>query len=356
MSDAATPDAARRMADAAGSFLAALDETQRARAAFVFDDEDERRNWGYFPRDFHGLPLGDMDAVQQKLAHALVASGLSLHAYAKVTTIVALENVLDRIEGGALRRDPSRYFLSVFGAPADPAWAWRFEGHHVSLNFTIADGALVSPTPIFLGSNPAEVRHSDRAIIRPCGEEEDAARELLLSLDAERLGRAVICDIAPPDFVLTNAAIVPDAAFPGEGAPPLLRPMFDALTDDQRQALRYDRAAPLGLPASELDASQRALVQQLVDVYLDRLPDDLAGAERAKLDRAGEVWFAWAGEDRPRRPHYYRLQGASFLVEYDNTQNDANHVHAVWRDPAADFGADLLRRHLSHAHRRGAAP
>jgi len=369
--------ATSRMTEAASAFLDALDAAQRAKASFGFDDEDERRNWGYFPRDFHGLPLGDMDAAQQKLAHVLVASALSLHAYAQVTTIIALENVLHqieggalRLEGGALRRDPSRYSVSVFGSPApgggsasgsdQSLWGWRLEGHHVSLNFAVAEGALVSPTPLFLGADPAEVRHGERTVIRPCGEEEDAARELLLSLDAERRARAVVCEVAPPDIVLRNAPRVPDAALPGyAGNNPFTRRQFDALTDDQRQALRFDRAAPLGLPASDMDGSQRALLQQLVDVYLHRLPDDLARSERDKLDREGaDIWFAWAGEDRPRRPHYYRLQslpsseakGPSFLVEYDNTQNDANHVHAVWRDPTADFGADLLRRHIADAH------
>ena len=345
-----TADAAARITEAASAFHDALDGAQRAKASFAFDDEDERRNWGYFPRDFHGLPLGDMDAAQQKLAHALVASALSLHAYSQVTTIIALENVLDQIEGGVLRRDPSRYFVSVFGVPTDALWGWRFEGHHVSLNFAVAGGEFVSPTPLFLGSNPAEVRRGERAIIRPCGEEEDAARELLLSLDAERRALAVICDTAPPDIVLTNAPRVPDATLPGAaGNNPFIGRQFDALTDDQQQALRFDRAAPAGLPGSDMDASQRALLQQLVEVYLHRLPDGLARIERDKLD-GHDTYFAWAGEDRPRRPHYYRLHGASFLVEYDNTQNDANHIHALWRDPTADFGADVLRRHLSKSH------
>ncbi|MEX1254328.1 MAG: DUF3500 domain-containing protein [Dehalococcoidia bacterium] len=345
-----TADAAARITEAASAVHDALDGAQRAKASFAFDDEDERRNWGYFPRDFHGLPLGDMDAAQQKLALALVASALSLHAFAQVTTIIALENVLDQIEGGVIRRDPSRYFVSLFGSPNDELWGWRFEGHHVSLNFGVANGKGVSPAPIFLGSNPAEVRHDDRSVIRPCGEEEDAARELLLSLDAERLARAVICDTAPPDIVLTNAPRVPDAALPGAaGNNPFIGRQFDALTDDQRQALRFDRAAPVGLSASDMDASQRGLLQQLVDVYLHRLPSDLARIEREKLD-GDDISFAWAGEDRPRRAHYYRLQGPSLLVEYDNTQNDANHIHAVWRDPTADFGADLLRRHIAEAH------
>jgi hypothetical protein len=333
------------MTEAASAFLDALDASQREKASFAFDDEVERRNWGYFPRDFHGLPLAAMEAAQQKLAHALVSSVLSLRAYAQVTTIIALENVLDRIEGGIVKRDPSRYFVSLFGSPADAVWGWRFEGHHVSLNFAVAKGESISATPLFLGANPAEA-----GAVRPCAREEDAARELLLSLSADQRASAVICDTAPPDIVLLNAPRVPDAALPGAaGDNPFIRAQFDALSDDQRQALRYDHAAPTGLPSSELDASQRALLQQLIEVYVERLPKGLASIERDRLSN-DDISFAWAGEDRPRRPHYYRLQAPAFLVEYDNTQNDANHIHATWRDPTADFGSDLLRRHLAHGH------
>ena len=205
-----------RMADAAAALLAALDDAQRAKAALPFADEDERRRWAYFPRDFHGLPLLQMDVRQQKLAHALIISGLSAHAYAKVTAIMALESVLDEIEGRVLTRirDPGRYFVSVFGSPQDATWGWRVEGHHVSLNFTIVGGALVSPTPIFLGANPAEVRHNDAVVLRPLGEEEDVARELLRSLDADQRAKAVICDLAPPDFVLDEPASRAGASAP----------------------------------------------------------------------------------------------------------------------------------------------
>jgi len=343
------------MADAAAAFLAALDDSQRAKAALPFADEDERRRWAYFPRDFHGLPLLEMDARQRKLAHALVSSGLSARAYAKVNAIVALESVLDEIEGRALTRlrDPGRYFVSVFGAPGSPAWAWRVEGHHVSLNFTIVDGALISPTPNFLGANPAEVGHGDAAVLRPLGEEEDCARDLLDSLDRDQRALATICDVAPPDFVLMNLPRVPARALPGEaGALPVIQQEFDKLTASQREALRFERDAPLGLAASKMDAKQRALLDALVRVYIERLPDELAQPERLRVDGtdADALHFAWAGEAEPHRPHYYRLHGARFLVEYDNTQDGANHVHAVWRDPDGDFGEDLLRAHLAREH------
>ena len=311
-----------------------------------------------------------MYGAQRKLTHALVASGLSIHAYAQTTTIMALDDVLNEIEGRRIDavRDSGRYFISIFGTPvtADP-WGWRFEGHHVSLHFTIANNELVSPTPIFLGANPAEVRHHDRAIIRPCGEEEDLARDLLASLDADQKRIAIICDAAPPDIVLMNLPRVPDVrAFeivPELAALQARRPLADRdrptmanrAADTSQAALdavRFERAAPRGIAASMMHAQQRTLLAALVAAYVERLPGDLARIEQAKLERAGldAMRFAWAGDERPRHPHYYRLQAPTFVVEYDNTQDDANHVHTVWRDPDADFGADLLRDHLRREH------
>jgi hypothetical protein len=344
-------DAAARMTEAASAWLDALSPDQRAKASFPFVDEAERTSWAYFPRNHKGLPLLEQDVRQQKLAHALISCSLSLPAYAKVNTIVGLESTLNEIEQRRADqlRDPGRYFVSVFGAPGKDAWSWRLEGHHVSLNFTFADGEVISPTPIFLGANPAVVRHGEHAVIRPCAEEEDAARELLLSLDADQRGAAVICDTAPPDFVMSNAPRVPETCSPGDLAPRLLAPLFGSMTDEQRTALAFDLAQPRGVSASALDGGQRKLLSELVDCYTGRLPEPLAQRERAKIDVAS-VHFAWAGEDKPRRPHYYRLQGPSFLVEYDNTQDGANHVHAVWRNPANDFAYDALRAHVREAH------
>lgn len=353
---------ATHMTEAAVAFLDALSAGQRAAATFPLDDDAERTRWAYFPSDFHGIALGAMDARQQKLAHALVASALSLHAYAKLTTIAALDNVLDVIEGRrrSAVRDPARYFVSIFGSPGDAAWAWRFEGHHISLHFAIAAGEVISPTPIFFGANPADVEHHGRtgarAVLRPCGEEEDLGRELLLSLDADRRRLAVLHDVAPPDIVLMDLPVVPDArdfaltpslAGVGRG---LLR--VEGMAEATKAAVRFERSRPRGLAASAMDATQRALLESLIDVYIDRLPTDLAAVERARLERHGtdNVHFAWAGGARRREGHYYRLQGHDFIVEYDNTQDDANHVHAVWRDAARDFGGDPLRAHRRLAH------
>jgi hypothetical protein len=305
-----------------------------------------------------GLPLLEMEARQEKLAHALVAGALSFQAYAKVVTVMASESLVNLMEGGRLDafRDPRRYFLAMFGSPGDERWGWRFEGHHVVLNFTLVGGEVVSPTPLFIGAQPAEVPHGHSMVLRPCAEEEDAARELLGSLDEERRRQAVICEAAPPDFVLMNAPVVPETVLPGEiEAPPLLANIVaeaKALPEEQQEALRFERSRPKGLAASGMDGGQRKLLCELIDVYVDRLPEPLAGIERQRIEHAGidGVHFAWAGEAERRRPHYYRLHGPSFLVEYDNTQNDVNHVHTVWRDPERDFGGDLLRHHVRREH------
>ncbi len=362
MSDPFSPTA-DRMKEAATAFLAGLNDEQRAKASFSFDDENERRSWAYFPKDFHGLALREMDHAQRKLAHALVANGLSIHAYAKAVTIIALEDVLNEMEGRGRLRDSGRYFVSIFGAPHDTdRWGWRFEGHHVSLHFTIAGGMLVSPTPIFFGANPAETRHGERAIIRPCGEEEDLARDLLSSLDAAQKRIAILSAAAPPEIVLMNLPRVPelrDFEVVPELAAMISRasvsrpgvPTAAATPSVVRDAVRFERSAPRGIPASALDGRQRLLLSALIVAYVERLPDDLARIEQEKIERAGieAMHFAWAGDEQPRFAHYYRLQGPSFLVEYNNTQN-GNHAHTVWRDADGDFGGDVLREHLRREH------
>jgi hypothetical protein len=345
------------MSEAAAAWLDALAPEQRAKASLDFDDTAERTSWAYFPRQSKGLPILEMDPVQEKLAHRLLTAALSYQAYAKVLTVMAFESLVNLIEEGRLSafRDPRRYFLSIFGSPGNERWGWRFEGHHVVLNFTLAGGE-VFPTPLFIGSQPAEVSHGHATVLRPCGEEEDAARELLGSLDGDRRRRAIISELAPPDFVLMNAPVVPDSALPGEiEAPALLAGIIaeaKGMPAEQREALRFERARPKGLAASAMDGGQRKLLSELIGVYVDRLPEPLVGVERERTERAGidGVHFAWAGGTERRQPHYYRLQGPTFLVEYDNTQNDVNHLHSVWRDPERDFGGDLLREHLGSEH------
>jgi hypothetical protein len=332
------------------AFLDDLDESQQAQASFDLRDTDERTNWAYFPRQHKGVPLLGMSPKQQKSAHALVTASLSLPAYARACSIMALESVLNLLEERRLdaARDPGRYFFSIFGSPREDAWGWRLEGHHVCLNYTIMGGEIVSATPLFLGANPATVFHRDTPVLRPCAEEEDSARAFLEMLDAGQRDTAIVCETAPPDFVMMNAPVVPEDCLPSDlvGA---LQPRPNLMTDEEKHAVRFSRAEPLGLPASALTPTQLKVLADLIDVYIHRLPEPLASSETERID-VRDVYFAWAGVVERRKGHYYRLQSPNFLVEYDCTQDDANHVHTVWRDMQRDFGLDALRAHTAGSH------
>jgi hypothetical protein len=343
---------AGRMAAAAGAWLDALEPGQRAAATGGAPSADgeadaERRRWFYTPTDHGGLPLGAQRPAQQSLAHQLVASGLSAAGYVSVATIIGLENVLDYVEGWAVDfgrergRDPGLYYLRVFGEPGGAGpWGWRFGGHHVSLNYLIADGMVRSTTPCFLGADPAVSPLLGPAPLRPLGGAEDLARELVTSLDPGRASRATLLDRAPADIVGGNRARLAD----DDQAMRLDDLPGDA--DHRRLALT---GVPKGLPAAELDAGQRDLLRALLAAYLGRIPEGLAPLpDDAGLDA---VHLAWAGPTGAGQPHYYRLQGPGLLIEYDNTQRNANHAHSVWRDPAADFGYDALGAHLAAYHR-----
>lgn len=315
----------QRMAEAAGNLLASLDAAGRQKAVLDFADRAERENWHYVPRERAGLPLKEMDEHQRVLAHALVATGVSASGYEKVSTIISLEPILAELEGAGRRfeRDPERYYVSIFGEPGgDAPWGWRFEGHHVSLNHTIVEGRMLGSTPLFFGSNPAEVRHGAQTGLRALREEEDLGRQLLRELDGEQKAVAVVSAEAPGDILTTNAPHV------------------------------RDEIAPKGLGRADMSAAQGQVLDALIEVYVQRLPEAVAEAEWARLKAADlpAAHFAWAGAEERGGPHYYRVQGPSFLAEYDNTQNDANHIHAVWRDLHNDFGEDLLRRHYRQSH------
>lgn len=307
----------QEMADAANAWLASLSETQRSTASFDFADA-ERVNWHFIPRDRKGLSWKEMAPAQRHLATALLASGLSQRGFVKATTIMSLEQVLLELEkGSGPKRDPENYFWSVFGRPAPSgAWGWRVEGHHLAFNFTVVDGHLAAGTPTFLGSNPAEVRQGPRTGLRALAAEEDLGRALLRSLNADQRKIAVIADKAPADI----------------------------LTEAKRKVTPL---SPAGLPASRMNASQKKILQNLIREYVGRLRPEFAEADLAKIQKAGfgKVEFAWAGPDTPGQGHYYRVQGPTFVLEYDCTQNNANHIHAVWRDFDGDFGDDALARH-----------
>lgn len=315
---------AKDMADAASAFLSTLKDGQRARAVLPLTDP-ERENWHFFPKARQGLPLRDMDARQRAAATGLLASALSARGLEKSTNIMQLESILREIEGPAAqgRRDSGLYYFTIFGEP-DPrgTWGWRVEGHHLSLNFTIVKGGFFAVTPSFLGANPAKVQRGPQQGLRVLAAEEDLARNLVKSLTESQRTKAIIRAQAPADII----------------------------TGAQRHVTPLETA---GIRMPDLTSSQRDQLMELIREYVFRHRRELAEDDLNKIKQAGEdrIQFAWAGGLEPGEGHYYRVQGPTFLLEYDNTQNQANHIHTVWRDFENDFGQDLLRQHYDQAHR-----
>ena len=307
------------MAEAATNFLAALSPEQKAKATFAFTS-DERVNFHFVPMARKGLPFAEMSPAQRHLANVLLSSALSHRGYFKAATIMSLEQILFELENRAPRRNAELYYFSLFGTPGNDAWGVRVEGHHLSLNFTIRGETILATTPSFLGTNPAEVRTGLRAGLRVLAAEEDLGRQLIKSLDAKQRAVAIFDTNAPNDI----------------------------LTGDKRRAWRLE---PAGLAASGLNPAQRETLATLIKEYLGRNRTEVAAADWSRIEKAGweKVYFAWAGGLEPGQAHYYRVQGPTFLFEYDNTQNNANHIHTVWRDLENDFGDDLLKRHYEQS-------
>ena len=318
---------ASAMKTAADRWLASLSADQKQRATFAFDS-GERTHWHYVPNEQfprNGVQIKEMSEAQRTLAWELLKTGLSARGFATARSIMALDKILKSVEGpgGRFARDHEGYQFTVFGTPGDrKGWGWRVEGHHVSVRFDVIDGSLTSSTPSFFGANPAEVRVDVPGAAprgtRVLGAEEDAARALLESLDASQKTTAIVNGVAPNEILTSNK-------------------------------LKADPQEPLGLKASAMTKDQRDKLMALIDVYTGFMTADVAAERMEKLKKAGldNIAFAWAGETDKGKKHYYRLQGPTFLVEYDNSQNDGNHIHSVWRDFTGDFGEDLLRAHLA---------
>ena len=317
---------AATMTAAAKSFLSTLDTGELQQTTIAFNSA-ERLNWSYVPHSRRGLPLARMRPATRAAATQLLRVALSEPGARKVDTIVSLEDVLRAVEGWS-GRDSGLYYLSIFGEPAERgAWGWRFEGHHVSLNWTILDGEIVGSSPQFLGANPAEVRSGSMGGTRALAAEEDLARAVLASLSPAQRSRAVIAAAAPADIITGSA----------------------------RQASILERR---GLEWAALDAKSQGLLLSLLQEYAGLQAPAVAEAKLAKIKaELASVVFAWMGGANPGQGHYYRVQGASFLVEYDNTQNVANHIHCVWREFHRDWGEDALAEHYrTAAHHSLTAP
>ena len=310
------------MTETANRFLAALSPEQRAKATFQFSD-DERMNWHFIPKERKGLTLREMSPYQKHLASALLAAGLSQTGYIKAVTIMSLEDALKALENDSgERRNPEKYHFTVFGTPSDAGtWGWRVEGHHLSQNYTVANGQVVDG-PSFFGSNPAEVRQGPRKGLRTLAGEDDLGFEVIHALDEPQ----------------QKIAIVDPKAY------------SDILTAASRKAAL--KGQPSGLPAAKMNAGQFDALRALLELYAYNLPDELAARRMDQIEKAGRnIHFAWAGGVKPGDPHYYRVQTEAFLIELDDTQDNANHIHSVWRDFHSDFGGDLLDAHYQASHR-----
>ena len=311
------------MAEAARNLLASLTAEQTAKAVIPFTD-DERLNWHFIPRARKGLPLREMTPPQKHLAHALLSAGLSQQGYIKATTIMSLEDILRVMESDSGdRRNPEGYYFTIFGEPSEKGvWGYRVEGHHLATNFTVVNGK-VQGSPNFMGANPAEVREGPRKGLRVLAREEDLGRELLTSLDSGQKAVAIVDKTAYKD-ILTAASR--KAALQGQ---------------------------PNGLPAAKMNAKQRQLLEAVMAEYAKNMPGQIAEYRMNQIKKAGtNLHFAWAGVENRGGPHYYRVQAPTFLIEYDNTQNNANHIHSVWRDYQGDFGLDMLKQHYDASHKK----
>lgn len=308
----------------ANYFLGLLDDTQRSKACYEFSDE-ERYNWHFVPRDRNGISFNDLSQKQRDAGLAMLRACLSEQGYRKATDVMALENILREVENRPADdkyRDPLNYYVTVFGEPDEQkVWGWRFEGHHLALNFSSADNSLVSATPTFFGSNPATVRtgrYTGRQILK---QETDLGFTLVNSLNPEQMKAAVFADKAPAEII----------------------------TGNQRKA---ELLQPSGLAFTAMNEQQKKLFLQLLNVYVKNYQLGFSKRLMDNIEKAGieNLTFAWAGSLQPGAGHYYRIQGPMLLIEYDNTQNNANHVHAVVRDLTNDFAEDILREHYQKEH------
>lgn len=317
--------ATAEMAAAANRWLESLSAEQRAKATYHYLD-GERQFWYYPPLNRHGLPLRDMNQEQRDLAYALMQATLDDTAYQRAAAIIRHELILGplEVEEGAdgWDRNPLLYYWTVFGEPGgQEPWGWRVEGHHVSLHFSVWGDEVTAVTPFFLGANPAEVPKGPQQGLRILGHREDLAIELMSTLDSGQRAKAIIHDKAP----------------------------WDILTYNSSKAAVHDNE---GLAGYEMNGAQQELLLALITEYVSQVRTEVAKEKLEVIRREGVDNFrlVWAGATDRSRDHYYRIHGGNFIVEFDNIQNGANHIHSVWRDVENDFAQDVLRDHRLMYH------
>ncbi|WP_405384802.1 DUF3500 domain-containing protein [Maribacter sp. LLG6340-A2] len=311
-------------ASIANTFIASLTDTQKETAVFNFKAED-RDDWHFLPWSSYkrqGISLKKLNAAQKELVHQLLQSSLSDTGYQQTTEIIALENVLAASSGDPVYRDPEQYYIAIYGDPAkEDVWMWSFEGHHVALQFTTVDNK-VSYTPRFFGSNPGRILEGERKGFSPLINEEDMGLQLIHMLNAAQQKVAIVSDKTYNDIISFNSPVA-------------------------------EKPAVEGLMVQDMTEPQKKLLMDIIYEYASTIPADQAMQRMGNIrkEEFEDLRFAWAGATELGKAHYYRIQGATFMIEFDNSQNNANHIHTVWRDFDGDFGRDILKEHYkSHSH------
>jgi len=325
-----SPEVARELFVTAKRFLDAIDpdvKARRVKTQYLFQDA-ERGNFHFFPIPRRGVPLKNLNEGQRQLAYALMSVALSHTGNQKALAIMSLGDYLrETDETPNVYRDSDQYYFTIFGNPApEGTWAYRVEGFHLSLNVTVVEGRWISVTPSFFGVIPATVPDGPRKGLQVLKNETELGRALARSFNAEqqKIGFGKI-----PDFLTETVG--------------------GLTTGNQR---KIERSKPRGLVFSTMTTSQREILMKLVREHIRRIRKELADQDLARIDHAGveKIHFVWAGGLEPGQPHHYLIQGPTFLIEYDNTQDDANHVHCVYRDFDNDFGDAMLRHYRKHHH------
>lgn len=322
---AQTPDKSNSGSDKAVAFINSLTATQRQKAVFAFD-EMNRYEWHYLPAATakrNGVGVYELDSLSKQYLYALMHSYLSDEGFTKTKNIMDFEYLLKELQPENKGRIPENYFVAIYGNPdKDQTWGWKFGGHHIALNFTIVDNKLAF-SPFFFGVFPAEVKEGARKGTRVLKQEEDLGFDLVKSLTLEQQSKAIFQLTAFNEIVTTNTTEVS----------PL---------------------EPVGIFAKDFTPTQKTILNKLIVAYLLAMPKEIAKIRMQKIvkEDINLISFGWAGAAEPGKPHYYRIQGKSFLIEFDNTQSNANHIHTVWRDFNGDYGRDLLKEHYQKFHKQ----
>lgn len=312
------------LADQANKFLSSLTPSLRDKAQYTFED-NERFNFHFVPRTRNGVSIRDLNTTQKDAAFSLLKASLSEQGYKKATAVIELESILREVEGrpvGDKYRDPLNYYFTIFGTPSpEKPWGWRLEGHHISLNFSSVDASIESSTPSFFGSNPAIVPGGAEKGKQVLKQETELGFSLVNSFNEAQLSKARFSEDAPSEII----------------------------TGNDRHAKSPE---PKGIRYAELNNDQKNMFLKLLDVYVLNYELGFSSKLMAKIRKAGieNLSFAWAGSLKPGAGHYYRIQGPMLLIEYDNTQTNANHVHTIVRDLTNDFAEDILREHYEKEH------